>query len=95
MPTLLDFLLHSDRHLLDLAVASPVGANAEVVTQGSDGFLASDQKTWEETLVELIGDPAARAQVGTAGRARVETAYSLPAVLPRYLAVIGSLRNTN
>jgi hypothetical protein len=30
--------------------------------------------------------------VGAAGRARVETAYSLPAVLPRYLEIIAALR---
>jgi glycosyltransferase involved in cell wall biosynthesis len=74
-------------------VASPVGANSEVVTDGVDGFLASDQSAWEETLVRLIGDPALRERVGAAGRARVEAAYSLPAVLPRYLEVIERLRS--
>jgi glycosyltransferase involved in cell wall biosynthesis len=73
-------------------LASPVGANIEVLTDGVDGFLPPNQAAWEETLVELIGDPALRARVGAAGRTRVETAYSLPAVLPRYLEVLERLR---
>jgi glycosyltransferase involved in cell wall biosynthesis len=73
-------------------VASPVGANSEVVTHGIDGFLASEQSQWEESLVALIEDPELRARVGAAGRARVESAYSLPSVLPRYLEIIRRLQ---
>jgi glycosyltransferase involved in cell wall biosynthesis len=73
-------------------VASPVGANREVVTDRVDGFLVSGGSSWEDVLVELIGDPALRARVGAAGRARVEAAYSLAAVLPRYLEIVRRLR---
>lgn len=76
-------------------VASAVGANAEVVTDRVDGFLPPDRSAWESALVELIGDPALRASVGAAGRARVETAYSLQAVLPRYLEIIERLRRAS
>ena len=72
-------------------VASPVGANREVVTDGSDGFLPPDDARWEEALVRLIEDPALRAAVGQRARARVEEAYSLRAVVPRYKEVILSL----
>lgn len=72
-------------------VASPVGANTEVVTPGVDGYLAGDPDAWEESLVALIEDPELRARIGRAGRARVESAYSLPAVLPRYLQVLDRL----
>jgi glycosyltransferase involved in cell wall biosynthesis len=73
-------------------VASPVGANREVVTDGVDGFLAEGDAVWEEALVRLIEDPDLRARTGAAARARVGAAYSLPAVLPRYLEIIGRLR---
>jgi glycosyltransferase involved in cell wall biosynthesis len=72
-------------------VASPVGANREVVTDGVDGFLAADGPAWEEALVRLVEDPALRASVGTRACARVEAAYSLRAVVPRYKEVILAL----
>lgn len=75
-------------------VASPVGANAEVVTDGVDGFLPRDQSAWEEALVRLIEDPGLRAQVGARGRARVESTYSLAAVTPAYLRVLSELGTT-
>jgi glycosyltransferase involved in cell wall biosynthesis len=72
-------------------VASPVGVNREVVTPGVDGYLPETAAEWEETLVGLIDDPDRRARVGRAARQRAESAYSLGAVLPRYLAILGRL----
>lgn len=72
-------------------LASPVGANKEVVTDGVDGFLPATDAQWEDTLVALIEDPDLRARIGAAGRARIEAAYSLSAVLPRYLSVLDRL----
>ena len=72
-------------------VASPVGANCEVVTDGVDGFLPATAAAWQESLVRLIDDPDLRARVGAAARARVEAAYSMDAVLPRYQEVLERL----
>jgi glycosyltransferase involved in cell wall biosynthesis len=69
-------------------VASPVGANRDVVTEGVDGFLASDDAAWERAIVALVDDPVLRRQVGERGRARVEEAYSLRAVIPLYKQAI-------
>lgn len=73
-------------------VASPVGANRDVVTDGVDGFLPPDDQAWEDRLVELIEDPDRRAEVGARGRARVLSAYSYDAVLPRYLEIVRRLQ---
>jgi glycosyltransferase involved in cell wall biosynthesis len=72
-------------------LASPVGANCEVVTDGSDGFLPRTEAVWEEQLVRLIEDPELRAQVGSRARQRVQAAYSIAAVAPRYLEILHSL----
>lgn len=72
-------------------VASPVGANREVVTDGVDGFLPGDTGAWEDALVRLIADPSLRAAVGHRARARIEEAYSLRAVVPRYKEVVEGL----
>jgi len=72
-------------------LASAVGANMEVVTDGVDGFLPRSQAEWSERLIQLVGDPDLRANIGTAARARVEAAYSIAAVLPLYRRVLESL----
>ena len=69
-------------------VGSPVGANADVVSDGDNGFLPADDDGWDAALTRLIEDPAERQRVGTAGRARVEAAYSLAYVADRYKALI-------
>jgi hypothetical protein len=74
-------------------VASPVGANCDVVTDGVDGFLPTDEPGWEEAIVRLVEDPPLRRQVGERARARVEAEYSLRAVIPRYRRVFEELRS--
>jgi glycosyltransferase involved in cell wall biosynthesis len=69
-------------------VASPVGANRDVVTEGVDGFLPDDDGAWERAIVSLVEDADLRRAVGERARARVEAAYSLRAVLPLYKEAI-------
>jgi glycosyltransferase involved in cell wall biosynthesis len=73
-------------------VASPVGANRDVVTEGVDGFLPADADAWERAVVALVEDPALRRTVGERARARVETAYSIRAVVPLYKRVLEAVR---
>jgi glycosyltransferase involved in cell wall biosynthesis len=72
-------------------LASPVGANLEVVTDGADGFLPGSDDAWDAALTRLIEDPALRQQVGGRARARVEAAYSLEVVADRYKNLIETL----
>jgi glycosyltransferase involved in cell wall biosynthesis len=72
-------------------LASPVGANADVVTHGVDGFLPDGDDAWDEQLSRLIEDPALRQEVGSRGRARVEAVYSLDVVADRYKNLIEAL----
>jgi len=73
-------------------VASPVGSNPDVVTEGVDGFLPRDDAGWERAIVDLVEDPALRHAVGVRARARVEAAYSVRAVVPLYKDVIAAAR---
>lgn len=70
------------------ALAAPVGANAEVVSDTVDGYLPRNGVEWTERLVSLIRDPDLRAAVGARARARVTSTYSLDAVVPLYLELI-------
>lgn len=60
-------------------VASPVGVNGDIVENGVTGFLAEAPEQWAVALDRLLGDPALRRQMGTAGRTRAVRDYSLEA----------------
>jgi glycosyltransferase involved in cell wall biosynthesis len=62
-------------------IASPVGANLEVVNNSS-GLLASDSDAWLVGLRRLRDDRALRRDMGVAGRQCVEQFYSLRTALP-------------
>lgn len=53
-------------------VASPVGANAELVQEGMTGFLPKTDEAWADAIEVLSRDVALRQRMGQAGRARVE-----------------------
>jgi glycosyltransferase involved in cell wall biosynthesis len=64
-------------------VASPVGANLDIVEHGVNGFLASTPQEWLAALRELEANPALRKTMGEAGRRKVEAEYSLRYAAPR------------
>jgi glycosyltransferase involved in cell wall biosynthesis len=57
-------------------VASPVGANVDVV-DSSCGFLASDEDAWVSSLRTLRGDRGLRLRMGASARLKIEKNYSL------------------
>jgi hypothetical protein len=69
-------------------VASPVGVNSDIVDHGQSGFLASTPQEWADALALLAGDPAMRRAMGTAGRRKIERAYSLAVHGPRLAAML-------
>ncbi|USI72470.1 glycosyltransferase family 4 protein [Sphingomonas morindae] len=70
-------------------VTTRVGGIPELITDGVDGLLvdAGDQAALAAALGRLIGDPALRARIAAAGRARIEAQYSDRAVLPQLRAI--------
>ena len=75
-------------------VASPVGANTDVVKEGVNGFFASTENDWVECLERLRADPALASTMGAAARATVETSFSLEATLPMIVDVLESAAMT-
>jgi glycosyltransferase involved in cell wall biosynthesis len=69
-------------------IASPVGANCEVIDDGVDGRLASDTAQWAQALESLAADAGLRRRMGEAGRAKVEARYSLSVTAPRMVALL-------
>ncbi len=58
-------------------VASPVGANIDIVRHGENGYLARDNGEWVTSLEKLCSDPILRTRMGRAGYTLVEQRYSL------------------
>jgi glycosyltransferase involved in cell wall biosynthesis len=57
-------------------VASPVGANMDIVADGQTGILPARAEDWPMAIETLAKSPALRAQMGCAGRARVEANFT-------------------
>ena len=64
-------------------VASPVGANCQMVRPGETGLFAEGDDQWLAALQTLCGDPASRIVMGRAGRAQAEERYDMNLMAPR------------
>jgi glycosyltransferase involved in cell wall biosynthesis len=65
------------------AVVSSVGVNRDIVLGSGAGALVEREEDWVDALAELIGDPAARAERGAAGRRFAEREFSYEVWTPR------------
>jgi glycosyltransferase involved in cell wall biosynthesis len=59
------------------ALVSPVGVNSEIVEDGVNGFICTNEKDWYNALEKLITDTELREKMGIAGRKTVEEKYSV------------------
>jgi glycosyltransferase involved in cell wall biosynthesis len=73
-------------------VASPVGMNATLVTDGANGYLATGHEEWANALRALQRDRIQRFRMGEAGRALVEAQFSLDSAAPRLAELLRSAR---
>lgn len=76
-------------------VASPVGANVDVVIDGETGYLANDAATWVQQLKRLLLDPDLRMRMGACGRARVEQHYCIQQTAPRLIKLLSDVVQTS
>lgn len=72
-------------------VASPVGANREVVVDGETGFWAGQPEEWVSAITRLLERPPLRAEMGAKARQRAEKLYDLRVQAPRYVQWLRSL----
>jgi glycosyltransferase involved in cell wall biosynthesis len=72
-------------------VASPVGANREIVDDGRTGFLAADGAAWERALRTLLADRDLGRRFGEAGRRRVEERFERGIVSRRLVDLFSAI----
>ncbi|MBU0490773.1 MAG: glycosyltransferase family 4 protein [Chloroflexi bacterium] len=70
------------------AVASPVGANCDVLQDGENGLLAGTETEWVEKIALLIENPTYREQLAQAGYRTVQSRYSLQANAPKWIDIL-------
>jgi len=63
-------------------IASPIGANNDIVEHGSDGFLASNDEQWITHIKQLNTSALLRSEFGARARHKVECNYDLAVTAP-------------
>lgn len=58
-------------------IASPVGANRDVIQHRVNGYLAQDEREWRTAIIELSESVALRRRLGAEARQTVKERYSL------------------
>ena len=72
-------------------VASPVGINTYLVTNGKNGYLAETTKEWFDRLSLMIKDSTLRERMGQEGRRLVERYYSYKVCGPKMLEILAGV----
>ena len=74
-------------------VATRVGGNSELITEGSTGILvpAADPVTLADAIEKYLDDPILRRRHGQAGRERVEQVFSMDEMVDKYVQVYGGV----
>lgn len=68
-------------------IGSPVGVNNEIIKDGENGFLASNEEEWIEKIRILMHDEKLRMAMGQRGREIVQSTYSLESGFRKLLTV--------
>ncbi len=76
-------------------VASPVGINSSIINPGINGFLASNDQEWFESLEKLIKDPELRRELGEQGRKDAVELYSREVCAEKLMNVIETFKRPN
>lgn len=69
-------------------VASDMGANPSVVTDGVDGFLVSILDEWVNRLGRLIESRSLRLQMGIAAREKIKEEFSMESWAERFESIL-------
>lgn len=70
------------------AVASPVGANCDVLSDGRDGLFAATEADWVQKIALLIEDPSYREGLAAEGRKTAESRFSIDTTAKHVLNVL-------
>jgi glycosyltransferase involved in cell wall biosynthesis len=72
-------------------VASPVGANLDILDDGINGYFADSPDAWVAVLSQLLEDQVLRFAMGAKGREKVEQNYCIQKTAPELSALLQSV----
>ncbi len=72
-------------------IASPIGANAEIVRNGETGIHATSRREWTEAVVRLSKESALRERFGRAGRCLVESDFAVEGAAKNWTEIFREL----
>jgi glycosyltransferase involved in cell wall biosynthesis len=72
-------------------VVSPVGMNRDILAQAEVGLGATTHGEWVSALSDILSDRTGAQQLGVAGRALIQSKYSLAVLAPRLAKLIHRL----
>jgi glycosyltransferase involved in cell wall biosynthesis len=73
-------------------VASPIGANRDIVVPGETGFLPPTPEAWATALATLRDEPATARRLGANGRQRMLQGYSMASATPQLADALRAAR---
>jgi glycosyltransferase involved in cell wall biosynthesis len=74
-------------------IASPIGVNTEIVTEGVNGHLATTTEEWIQAIKHLKSDHIACQRMGSMGRQVVEERYCLLVTAPKWVKLLQSINS--
>jgi glycosyltransferase involved in cell wall biosynthesis len=69
-------------------IASPVGANGQIVVPGETGYLPEKPSEWAEAIANLAGDVGKRLAMGAASRRRMEKHFPVNRAVDAWAAML-------
>jgi len=69
------------------AVSSAVGVNKQIIEQGVNGFLCTNEEQWYQAIETMINDKALRKSMGINGRQKIIASYSLRSNSANFLSL--------
>jgi glycosyltransferase involved in cell wall biosynthesis len=76
-------------------IASPVGANCDIIEHEKNGFLAQSEEDWINALSRLIENPSLCANMGYYGRQLAQNKYCITAALPQLIQIFHTARKSS
>lgn len=73
------------------AVASPIGVNKDIIQDGINGFLATTETEWFDSLSILIKDIRLRKEIGLKARQTVKERYAVEVQVPILLNILKTI----
>lgn len=72
-------------------VTNKVGAVAEIIDSGNDGFVAQNSQDYQNILLKLMNSFSLRKNIGLAARKKIREKFSWEVILPKWLELYNKL----